>query len=72
MYDDTVTDFERESSKKLLTLESDNLLREIERLDKQREIQSDRLQNAMELVRRHSPGVNFANGMWPGALIRPH
>ena len=72
MYDDTVTDFERESSKKLLTLESDNLLREIERLDKQREIQSDRLQNAMELVCRHSPGVDFTNGMWPGALIRPH
>lgn len=51
MYDDSITKLERESSQKLLTQESENLLGEIERLDRQRKIQSDRLQNAMALVR---------------------
>ena len=51
MCDDSITKLERESSQKLLTQESENLLGEIERLDRQRKIQSDRLQNAMALVR---------------------
>lgn len=54
MYDDSITDSERETSKKLLTQESENLLAEIERLERQRQIQSDRLKNAMALVRRCS------------------
>ena len=65
MNDDSISDFERESSKKLLTQESENLLGEIERLEKQRQIQSDRLKNAMALVRlsRCSPVMGFPNGV---------
>jgi len=50
MDDDSISDSEREISKKLLVQESDNLLGEIERLEKQRQIQSDRLKNAMALA----------------------
>lgn len=41
---------ERESSKQLLKQESDTLVAEIKRLETQRQIQSDRLKNAMALV----------------------
>lgn len=46
---------------KLLKRESDNLLSEIQRLEKQRQIQSDRLKNAIDLVCRswYSPAVDL-------------
>ena len=44
-------DPDRDDSMKLLKLESENLLSEIDRLEKQRLIQSDRLSNVMALVR---------------------
>ena len=61
MHDDSITKLERESSQKLLTQESENLLGEIERLDRQRKIQSDRLQNAMALVRWCSVAMDIPN-----------
>jgi len=50
MDQDSISDLEREVSHALLVKESMNLLSEIERLEKQRQIQSDRLKNAMDLV----------------------
>ncbi|KAI9572275.1 cora-like Mg2+ transporter protein-domain-containing protein [Boletus coccyginus] len=47
---DSISDLEREASHELLVKESTNLLSEIERLEKQRQIQSSRLTNAMDLV----------------------
>ncbi|KAI9568122.1 hypothetical protein HD554DRAFT_822481 [Boletus coccyginus] len=50
MDQDSISDLERENSHALLEKESKNLLSEIERLEKQRQIQSDRLKNAMDLA----------------------
>ena len=62
---ESISDFERKASKDLLEQESNHLLSEIERLEKQRQIQSDRLKNAMELVRLsgYSRAMGFPNGM---------
>ncbi|KAH0834812.1 hypothetical protein J3R83DRAFT_10421 [Lanmaoa asiatica] len=56
-------DPDRETSHDLLKQETRNLLSEIDRLEKQRQIQSDRLKNAMALVRllRYSPAIGFPN-----------
>lgn len=48
---ESITGGDRKDSKQLLDQESNTLLREIDRLEKQRQIQSDRLRNAMQLVR---------------------
>ena len=63
MHDDSISEFDRESSKQPLKLESENLLGEIDRLERQREIQSARLKNAIDLVRRYSPAMDFPNRM---------
>ena len=57
MLDESISDLEREDSQNMLKLESENLLGEIQRLEKQRLVQSDRLENAMALVRRHCPAT---------------
>lgn len=62
MDDVSISELDRETSKQLLTVESQNLLGEIERLEKQRQIQSARLQNAIALVRRYS-SVLHHNGL---------
>ena len=48
---ESISDLDRKTSKELLEQESNHLLSEIDRLEKQRQIQSDRLKNAMDLVR---------------------
>ena len=48
---DLISEDERKRSKQLLNQEACTLLSEIQRLEKQRLIQSDRLKNAMQLVR---------------------
>ncbi|KAF8553819.1 hypothetical protein OG21DRAFT_1522884 [Imleria badia] len=47
---ESISDVERESSKLLLIQESNTLVAEIRRLETQRQIQSDRLKNAMALA----------------------
>ena len=46
-----VSNAEREDSEKLLHVEADNLISEIERLGRQREMLFDRVENAIGLVR---------------------
>lgn len=46
----SVTERERKTAANILQLEANNLLGEIERMEKQREIQTDRVKNAMSLV----------------------
>lgn len=46
-----ISEAEREESMKALHTEADNLISEIERLVRQREMMFDRLENAIHLVR---------------------
>lgn len=46
-----ISQTEREASEKLLRTEADNLTSEIERLDRQREMLFNRINNAVQLVR---------------------
>jgi hypothetical protein len=50
MHDDSITDAERELDKKLLDEECGHLLTEIERLQMNRQMQDDRVQNVTHLV----------------------
>lgn len=50
----SVTEDERKEAAQILRSEADHLLGEIERLEKQRGIQTDRVGNAMSLVRASS------------------
>ena len=50
MDDDSITDAEREFNKKLLDEECGHLLTEIERLQMNRQMQDDRVQNVKHLV----------------------
>ena len=47
----SISEDERKRSEQLLKLESNTLLSGIQRLEKSRQIQSDRLQNVIQLVR---------------------
>ena len=62
---ESISDRELKDSRELLEKEANDLLSEIERLEKQRQIQSDRLKNSIHLVRlpRYSRAMCFPNEM---------